>query len=552
MKIPTITPMKTPTRKTIAIRNAFVIHKKIATACCLGFVVAQAPLTAQSIWDGGGSDNIFITADNWQGNTAPTSGITTAVQFAGITQTTVDLNAAFQLQTLTFNSGAGAFTLGGAGLLTIQGLGNNFTGAVVNSSANLQTIGVNMTLSGATAFQNGGSGGGLTIDGNISNGGFSIGLLSSNAAGTNRINGVVSGGGGVAYNGNASGTTIINGVNTYTGATQLFNGRVLIGTNALSGVAGALGNSTSTVNLGATTSATSSALLTNGAFTVGRNLQIISPTNVLQVTTATVGGNTANVSSYTGTITMGSNSAAAQALTLTAVTGGRVEVTGNLLRATGATGATDTITKVGNGTVVLAGAGNTYTGITTVSAGTLLVNGTLNNLGATVTTASGATLGGTGNIQRAVSMNGTLATGDGGIGTLGTAAIDFNNGSTFAFELNTTSVTSDLLNANGAFNLNGTVTLSLVDLGANVALANDTKITIASYSGAWNNGTFNGLADDSQFVFGANTFTINYNDTTGAGLYSNYATLTVVPEPSAMALLASSLTALMMLRRRRI
>jgi autotransporter-associated beta strand protein len=69
------------------------------------------------------------------------------------------------------------------------------------------------------------------------------------------------------------------------------------------------------------------------------------------------------------------------------------------------TGTGTPLRKVGTGTLTLTGA-NTYVGATLVDAGTLLVNG--NHAGATgaVTVAPGATLGGTGTIATAVTVNG--------------------------------------------------------------------------------------------------------------------------------------------------
>jgi autotransporter-associated beta strand protein len=71
--------------------------------------------------------------------------------------------------------------------------------------------------------------------------------------------------------------------------------------------------------------------------------------------------------------------------------------------------------KTGAGTLILAGTG-LYTGTTNVKDGSLLVNGTLNNSAVTVATAG--TLGGTGSLLGAVSLDGTLAPGNAGIGTL--------------------------------------------------------------------------------------------------------------------------------------
>jgi len=73
------------------------------------------------------------------------------------------------------------------------------------------------------------------------------------------------------------------------------------------------------------------------------------------------------------------------------------------------------LTKIGNGTLTLSGT-NTYSGTTTVSDGTLLVKGSIGT--STVTVQTNATLGGTGVINGPVTVYGTLAPGEGGLGQL--------------------------------------------------------------------------------------------------------------------------------------
>ncbi|HXI84385.1 MAG TPA: autotransporter-associated beta strand repeat-containing protein [Verrucomicrobiae bacterium] len=84
------------------------------------------------------------------------------------------------------------------------------------------------------------------------------------------------------------------------------------------------------------------------------------------------------------------------------------------------------LTKQGLATQTLAGA-NSYTGQTTVAAGTLLVHGSLNNAGGTVTVNSGATLGGTGTVSRAVVVN----AGGAILVNNGAAPFTLNGGSVF-------------------------------------------------------------------------------------------------------------------------
>ncbi len=133
-------------------------------------------------------------------------------------------------------------------------------------------------------------------------------------------------------------------------------------------------------------------LLTNGAVAVVNNLQIwTASTN-----TTTIGGGTADQSSFTGSVNMASG-AKNYSLKVTAVSGGVVNFSNVLTDGSYAS----SLEKVGAGTVRLGySTGNTYDGGTTVSVGTLLASSSSNSSTGTgaVSVASGATLGGSGRI----------------------------------------------------------------------------------------------------------------------------------------------------------
>ena len=94
------------------------------------------------------------------------------------------------------------------------------------------------------------------------------------------------------------------------------------------------------------------------------------------------------------------------------------------------------LTKVGAGTLTLTNA-SVHTGGTAVSAGTLLSNNTTGSGTGTgtVSLASGATLGGTGAISGAVTVDGTLAPGNNGVGILTTGAVTLDNSAAIACQI---------------------------------------------------------------------------------------------------------------------
>jgi len=114
------------------------------------------------------------------------------------------------------------------------------------------------------------------------------------------------------------------------------------------------------------------------------------------------------------------------------------------------------LVKTGSGTLTLSG-NNTYAGTTNVNAGTLLLNGQHTG-GGLYTVAAGATLGGTGTTTAPVDLSGAVAPGA-SVGTLGTGGQTWNDGGSFAFEINDVDdgpgTGWDLLNVTGSLDLTG-------------------------------------------------------------------------------------------------
>jgi fibronectin-binding autotransporter adhesin len=519
----------------------------------LGGLVNLVSTTAGSFTLNAGTVNYngtLTTTGNFTATSASTANVNGTVSFAGLTVSTIAANTS----TFNVNSGGTANFTGGV----IIGQNTNSTAGLLNISGTMNSTGTDFRIGNAGANT-------TTATGTVTL--SAGGLLNLPTANTS------------IWVGNGGATS---GILSLNGGTLILNGQIR--NDAGTGGVGA-GTSTLNLNGGTLKAAGNSATFINTIDTVNvRDGGAIFDTNSFAVTVpdsldhSIVGGDNA--------IDGGVTKHGAGTLTLSAVntyTGNTTINTGTLaIGGAGSLGsgnyaaaivnygtlqysssAAQTITGVisGNGALVkdtdsasvltLTGA-NTYTGATTVNAGTLVVNNTTNSGTGTaaVLVNTGGTLAGNGFIAGAVNIaGGTLAPGN-SIDSLDTGTLSFTGG-TFLAEINTTALTADLVNVTGDLNLAGSPALTISDLGSNVALAAGTVFTLIDYSGAWNLGTFLDLADDSTFISGMNNFKIDYNDPNFGG---TALTLTVqaIPEPGTLALVASGVAGLCLLRRRRL
>ena len=195
----------------------------------------------------------------------------------------------------------------------------------------------------------------------------------------------------------------------------------------------------------------------------------------------------------------------------------------------GAASVGGSLTKIGTGTLTIAGA-NTYTGRTTIQAGKLVLNGSVTS----AVTVNHGTFSGSGT-SRAITVNsgGTLAPGDNGPGILTTVGnlmlaleaiylVDLN-GAIVGLQYDQTAVA-------GGVALNG-ATLSL-SLGFQPAPG--MMFTIIENDGSDAvNGTFGGLPEGTTFTVGDQTFRMSY----AGGDGNDVVLMAVVPEPTTWLLL---------------
>ncbi len=237
-----------------------------------------------------------------------------------------------------------------------------------------------------------------------------------------------------------SGTWILSDSNTYTGTTAVSEGKLVVGADAPSAANGALGNATSDINLGVAGGNSDADLLIGGAFTVGRNIRLLTNnTTDTGTRVLTIGGNSAAISEFSGNIILGTNSQAGRGVTLTAASGGQVTFSGVIQNPTSMDATTYTVTKAGPGTVILSNT-NTYTGGTTVTEGTLrlgandaLPNGSAVSIGT-------ATL----DVDTSNDTAGTLT-------ITGSAVINLGSGGAITFANSSATAWSGSLNITGTF-----------------------------------------------------------------------------------------------------
>lgn len=392
----------------------------------------------------------------------------------------------------------------------------------------------------------------IAISGSVSLNGLQTSINASTTNGVTIAGNVF---GGSLLKSGTGNLTLTNEANAYTGSTVIRNGTLTLGGNAGygSGVTGTNPNTTfgsaGTIVLGdsATTVGDNLSLITNGAFSVDRSIQINGQNST---GTSTVGGmNSSGFSNFNGSIDL--NRATTRLL---AATGGTTSFNGQISETI-----TAAVEKVGGGRAIFSNA-NLYNGGTIVREGILLVNNTTGSgtgSGIVVVNAA-ATLGGTGTIAGFVDVNGVLSPGA-SIESLATDDLVLQDSSTYFWEaIDASGTGADLMQVNGTLiidNANLDLSMANLEIGSWIP---GTKLTLFSYDGVPITEGFTGFLDDTVYQFGFNSWELNYNDTTaGTNFFAEavgpkYVTMTLisVPEPSSTGLWAASAILLLLKRRR--
>lgn len=530
---------------------------------------------------GGSASRLYIGGDNNGGIITQSSGHTT--------RGTGNLGN----NTLTTFTNHGTVLADAATALTLDPRGTQANLANVGTFANLGTLRAS------------GTGGLILNDGKFTNDGtFQIdavssltinsgAILTNNATRTINLNGTWANGtgglivnnGSLVYDSSAdsgntvgltgsgsltksgSGNLTLGGANTQTGGTTLNGGTLVVTTGSGNAFSATRTTAAYTLTTADTAGLVVGQAITGTGIAAGSYITgIVSPTqftinnNVTSAGTATVtvaaystlGGGALTVNG--GTLDLGAGSHTVGATTIAGGTVANGTLTGTAYDArSGSVSAilagAVALTKTTAGTLVLSAA-NTYSGGTAITAGTLRVNnstGSGTGSGAVLVGANG-TLAGAGTLSGLVTTTATtsvIAPGN-SPGTLTlSGGLDASAGTTFNFELGTTSDLILTTTFTGSLAANGLV-FNFADAGG---LAAGIAYTLIDYTSAVNldyNDFFANLAPGWELdaSFGTNGFLI---DTTNSRLQVQFS---AIPEPSTGLLILTGVGLALALRRR--
>ena len=466
--------------------------------------------------------------------------------------------------------------------LTISGSGVSAGGAL-RSVSGTNAYNGDITLAGAARINADAGLLNLTNAGTITGPGHGLTLGGAGNIVVSRVIGTGSG----SLTKDGAGTATLNAINTYTGATTVSGGTLLLGSNNVIDSGSAVTVNGGTLDMGARTNTVASLTISSGSVTGTTGNKLTAATYDLNggTVSAALGAGILNANSGSATL-----SGTADATTVNVGGGALTLSAANRL----ASGATVTISNSGSlnlggnesvGSFVLSGgtlggSGRTLTastydlqggtltanlgaGTATASSGTTLVNGTL---AGNLTVNSGATLGGTGTLG-STTIDGTHSPGTSPGTQTFSSGLTYNTGSTFVWELVANSTNGagsnfDFVNVTGGtLNINSGVTSSLVFNGAGSAVnwndafwgSDQSWLVFSSTNLSASGGIFtlapvgfDSLGNNFSTARAGSTFSWS---TVDDDVYLNYA----IPEPSTYALLALSAAGLAgyTIRRRR-
>jgi len=476
-------------------------------------------ITAPLVLNGSsGSTQTFLQSNGGtltlNGVISSTNSITLSLSSTG----TFNLNGAntYSGTTAFVNTGSviGIGDKAAFGTSRISFVGNAFKANVDLTGSNKLVNAI--TLGGSPTFQNSGAFG-LEFSGNVDMDASNRTITSAISGGLT-FDGIISNGNTLTFTTqNLSVVTLTNASNSFTGFTTSGTGRVSVSTIGNAGANGNLG--TGTINLGSG-SAAGVLVYTGGGETTSKVINLNGSTGG-----ATIDQSGSGLLKFSGSNTATGNGI--KTLTLQGSTAGTGEISGAIVDNSGTN--KTSVVKAGTGTWTISGA-NTYTGTTAVNGGTLLVNGNSSSATGNVSVSNmGSVLGGSGTIGGAVTVNANATilggTGNAASGTLTlSGALTLSSGSIVELALGSGGTHSTLARTSGSWTFNSTQAFTFLDFGAAAGIYNNIITGLAAdpgTEGAW-------TVTNAGWVWA-----FSYDGGLGPGNID--LTLTAVPEPGTWA-----------------
>jgi autotransporter-associated beta strand protein len=237
-----------------------------AIAVVAGLILAGSSQAATFTWDGNGGvgSTAWSNAANWNPDGAPANDGTDDIHMAGTAKLSNRPNGGFDINSLTFDAGAGAFTINKLNALDVIALEG---GGIVNNSVNNQTINADISLFASQTFD--AAAGNLTYGGLVDV--FSQ-TLTIAGANNSTFGGVVQGLGSITKDG--AGTLTLSGASTYSGGTVVNAGTLALGNNSGAGSAGITLNGGELQAAGGSRTIANSVALAGGSIGGSQNLTL--------------------------------------------------------------------------------------------------------------------------------------------------------------------------------------------------------------------------------------------------------------------------------------